>query len=425
MSITRESFARQVKDALQHIYDPAYLPQLELTRLLAGDGDLSWQERCQRLRHILIEAIERLDPGPQFSLRARERRTYAILSARYVRSMTAQAVMDELAISERQYWRERRKAIDALVQQLWEEYGERLRDAPAEAALPTERESVAREETDLLISHSVPEEVDVCQVVQQAASALAGLARSRQVRLRVEASEPGPLVVADRTILRQVCLNLLSYALGRAAEVRLEVHEGEETVELQVRASRASAPCEQGEGSDVGLQIVRRLVEAQGGHMAVTEDDASGWRVAVGLPRAQSLAVLVVDDNASIIRLFQRYLAGTRFRVVGAESGARALQAVERFRPAAITVDVMMPGQDGWDTLQALRARPDLQEVPIIVCSILDEPQLAFSLGADDFIRKPVQQSTLLQTLNRWVGQPRAARRHRAQPADTEAARPG
>ena len=426
MSITRESFARQVKDALQHIYDPAYLPQRELTRLLAADGDLSWQERCQRLRHILIEAIERLDPGPQFSLRARERRSFAILSARYVRSMTAQAVMDELAISERQYWRDRRKAIDALVQQLWEEYGERLREAPAGAALPTERESVAREETDLLISHSVPEEVDVCQVVQQAASALAGLARSRQVRLRVEASEPGPLVVADRTILRQVCLNLLSYALGRAAaEVQLEVREGEETVELQVCASRASAPSRQGEGSDVGLQIVRRLVEAQSGHMAVTEDDAAGWRVAVGLPRAQSLAVLVVDDNASIIRLFQRYLAGTRFRVVGAESGAKALQAVERFRPAAITVDVMMPGQDGWDTLQALRARPDLEEVPIIVCSILDEPQLAFSLGADDFIRKPVQQSTLLQTLNRWVGQPRAARRHRARPVDTGTTRPG
>ncbi len=420
MSITRERFAEQVKDALQHIYDPAYLPQLELTRLLAGDDNLSWQERSQRLRHILIGAIERLDPGPQFSLRGRERRSYAILSARYVRSMTAQAVMDELAISERQYWRDRRKAIDALIQQLWEEYGRRLQAEPADGGVPTERETAAREETDLLISRSVPEEVSVCQVVEQVASALSGLARSRRTRLQMEAPEPGPLVVADRTILRQICLNLLSHALGTAAaEVRLQVEEREETVGLLVSASTGPAAAVQPQRSDVGLQIVRRLVEAQGGHM-IMADDQSGWRVAVELPKAQSLAVLVVDDNASIIRLFQRYLAGTRYRAVGAESGAKALQLAEQVRPAAITVDVMMPGQDGWDTLQALRARPELQDVPIIVCSILDEPQLAFSLGADDFIRKPVQRSTLLQTLNRWVGQARiAARRHQGRPGDT------
>ncbi|MCL6431802.1 MAG: response regulator [Anaerolineae bacterium] len=419
MSLTRERFAAQVKDALQHMYDPAYLPQLELTRLLAGDGDQTWQERCQSLRRILIEAIERLDPGPQLPVRARERRMYAILSACYVRSLTARAVMEELAISERQYWRDRRRAIDALIQQLWEEYGQRLQAAPADAGVPTERETAAREETDLLISRSVPEEVSVCHVVEQAASALSGLAQSRRVRLRMEAPEPGLLVVADRTILRQICLNLLSHALGTAAaEVRLQVEEREETVGFLVSASTGPTAAVQPQRSDVGLQIVRRLVEAQGGHMIVAEDQ-SGWRVAVELPKAQSLAVLVVDDNASIIKLFQRYLAGTRYRVVGAESGAEALQLVEQVRPAAITVDVMMPGQDGWDTLQALRARPELQEVPIIVCSILDEPQLAFSLGADDFIRKPVQQSTLLQTLNRWVGEPRrAVRRHRARPED-------
>ncbi|MDI7275734.1 MAG: response regulator [Anaerolineae bacterium] len=422
MGLSRERFAEQVKDALQHIYDPAYLPQLELTRLLAGDGDLTWQERSQRLRRILIGAIERLDPGPQLPLRARERRTYAILSACYVRSMTAQAVMEELAISERQYWRERRKAIEALVQQLWEDYGQRLQAGPVEAAAITERETVAREEADLLISHSAPEEVSVREVVDQASSALHRLAQSRRIRLRVEATEPGPLVVADRTILRQIFLNLLSHAFGMPAndEIVLQIEERGESVEIVILASRPPTELAQPEQPDVGLQIVRRLVEAQGGYMAVAAGEEGLWRVVVGLPRAHSLAVLVVDDNAAIIKLFQRYLAGTRYRVIGAESGARALELVEQIKPAAITVDVMMPAQDGWDTLQALRARPELQDVPLIVCSILDEPQLALSLGADDFMRKPVQQATLLQTLNRWVTQPAAAaRRPPAQPEGT------
>ncbi len=428
MALTREAFAEQVKDALLHIYDLAYLPQLGLTRLLAADRELTWQERTQRLRRVLVEAIERLDPGPGLPLRARERRSYAILSACFARSMTAQAVMEELAISERQYWRERKRAIEALVEQLWEDYGSRVEARAIDLPLPTEHEELARKEADLLASHSTPEHVSLAEIVRQAAGALQKVIESRDIRLQVTGADTGLLVFADRTVLRQICLNLLTYAFDVAQEgaVALRLEEAPETVELSASTTtrrEGELPAAQ---THLGLKIVQRLVEAQGGRMAAPEVAMGRWSVAISLPRARSLPILVVDDNAATIRLFERYLAGTCYRVVPAESGALALELVEQVRPAAITLDVMMPGRDGWDTLQALRARPDLQHTPVIVCSVLDEPQLAFSLGADDFVRKPVNQAILLQALNRCLDRPQGgAPTHPAATADTGTAPTG
>jgi len=153
----------------------------------------------------------------------------------------------------------------------------------------------------------------------------------------------------------------------------------------------------------LGLNIVRQLVEAQDGRVHFQAGETALWSVAVDLPKAERVPILVIDDNQAIISLFQRYLAQSRYKVMGAESGRKALQVVSQIRPAAITLDVMMPSQDGWETLQALKAMPELRTTPIIVCSILNEPDLAYALGANDFIRKPVSQATLLQTLDRWL----------------------
>ncbi len=411
MEIAKEAFAEQVKDALLHIYDLAYRPQLDLMCLLIPEEGLTWQERTQRLRRILIQAIERLDPGSGFPLRSRERRSYAILSACYARSMTAQAVMDELAISERQYWRDRKRAIEALVDQLWDDYGPETPGGASVASAPAEQEAVAREEADCLVARSNPEEVSLGEIVQQAAGALQRVSEAKGLTLQIEGMEADLLVYADRIVLRQICLNLLSHALDVAAggTVSLRLSEGPEAMELAVATATGPGYEPSGEQANLGLKIVRRLVEAQGGYIDMSAGDARRWSAVVGLPRARSLPVLVIDDNAATIKLFQRYLAGSRYRVVAAESGPRGLELADQVRPAAITLDVMMPGQDGWDTLQALRARSDLHDTPVIVCSILDEPQLAYSLGADDFIRKPVKQEALLQTLNRWLGPPHGA----------------
>jgi CheY-like chemotaxis protein len=111
--------------------------------------------------------------------------------------------------------------------------------------------------------------------------------------------------------------------------------------------------------------------------------------------------VLVVDDNEEILDLYRRYLAAGKYAVSAAASAAEAEAVVECSTPDAIVLDVMMREVDGWELLQRLRARPGLRYVPVVVCSILNEPELAYALGAQAYLKKPIISDDLLATLDR------------------------
>jgi CheY-like chemotaxis protein len=134
------------------------------------------------------------------------------------------------------------------------------------------------------------------------------------------------------------------------------------------------------------------------------DETAQQWSAEIVLPAAQTPTILIIDDNRGLIELFQRYLAGHRVVVVGAESGDAALALLQQLTPQAIVLDVMMPHQDGWEVLQRLRAAPALAATPILVCSVLREHDLALTLGASDTLVKPVSQPALLDALRRWLG---------------------
>jgi CheY-like chemotaxis protein len=115
--------------------------------------------------------------------------------------------------------------------------------------------------------------------------------------------------------------------------------------------------------------------------------------------------VLVVDDNADTLQLLQRYLSNSRYRFNGTSDPQQALQLAEELAPKAILLDVMLPDVDGWELLGRLNEYPETSDVPVVVCTILPQEQLALSLGAAAFIPKPVSRSELLATLDRLLGQ--------------------
>ena len=114
--------------------------------------------------------------------------------------------------------------------------------------------------------------------------------------------------------------------------------------------------------------------------------------------------VLVVDDNANMLHLYGRYLAAGRYEVMAASSAVEAETSLAQALPDAIVLDVMMRDTDGWELLQRLRARRELRHVPIVVCSVLNEPKLALSLGAQAYLKKPVAVRDLLQALEQVLG---------------------
>ncbi|MEW6219252.1 MAG: ATP-binding protein [Thermodesulfobacteriota bacterium] len=108
--------------------------------------------------------------------------------------------------------------------------------------------------------------------------------------------------------------------------------------------------------------------------------------------------VLAVDDNPEVIDLIRKYLAPD-YEVVGLLGGQGVLQHARQLRPVAITLDIMMPGADGWQILQLLKASPDTQDIPVIIVSVVDEKKHGFSLGAAEYLVKPVDRALLLHRL--------------------------
>ena len=118
----------------------------------------------------------------------------------------------------------------------------------------------------------------------------------------------------------------------------------------------------------------------------------------VQMPTVQH-TVLAVDDNEDVLQLIRGFLSPHGYRVITAQTAQCALNSAATYQPYAITLDLMMPGQDGWQVLQTLLNQPDTDRIPIIVCSVLKQKALALSLGAVAFVEKPIREQALLSAL--------------------------
>jgi len=141
---------------------------------------------------------------------------------------------------------------------------------------------------------------------------------------------------------------------------------------------------------------------------------ADAQQVAIGLEQSESgftlsltlrslheeKVIALVEDNPDTVRLFSRLLTGRSYRLVGLTESSTALAEIAELMPDVVILDLMMSSMDGWEILQRLKADPRLRRVPVVICSVLDEPELAASLGAAGYLRKPVRSTQLLDCLN-------------------------
>jgi CheY-like chemotaxis protein len=149
-----------------------------------------------------------------------------------------------------------------------------------------------------------------------------------------------------------------------------------------------------GEGSTFTIRLPMRVEEGT--------EAAAGARAAVPqqVP-GEERVLLVVDDDPSALDLLGRTLQGAGMRVVTASDGQAALTLARTLRPAAITLDVLMPGMDGWEVLRELKADPETRDIPVLMVTMTDDRKLGYALGATEFLTKPVNRGQLLQLLER------------------------
>jgi len=295
-------------------------------------------------------------------------------------------------------------------------------------------------------------EVNMAELVESAMSTAIGLTKDKPIQLERFIEPDLPLVRADSTRIRQVLINFLSNAAKFTDQGTITVRVSRQVDTLigslpllpeiivsvtdtgpgitqadQVKLFRPfsqvdPSPTRKVGGSGLGLSISRLLVELHGGRIGVksqlgegstffftlpiqvSEAEAADKIEPTGQVVEQSNMVLIIEDDRQVIKLYERYLGEHGFQVTALMDPMRAVEVARELSPFAITLDIMMPRKDGWQVLKELKDDPETRSIPVVICSIIEDQEKGFSLGAVDYLAKPILEEDLIKALNRLNG---------------------
>jgi signal transduction histidine kinase/CheY-like chemotaxis protein len=285
--------------------------------------------------------------------------------------------------------------------------------------------------------------VSVADVVSQVASTVEPLAAKKQIHLETEAASAGQ-VVADEGKLKQMVLNLVSNAIKFTPEggtVTIAATRTAKRIEIAVsdtgigiaeediqRIFREFQQVDSGvnrkqQGTGLGLALTRSFAVLHGGEVRAESVLGKGSRFTIDLPidgggaRSSKAAnqavvkavgdasrplVLVVEDDPASAELLARQIERAGFRTENARTGTEAMAMAKQLKPVAITLDILLPDQDGWAVLTQLKRDDATSDTPVIVVSVVDNPELGKALGALDYFVKPVEARVLINRLSNF-----------------------
>jgi signal transduction histidine kinase len=254
------------------------------------------------------------------------------------------------------------------------------------------------------------------------------------------APDVGP-VQADELRIKQVIVNLLSNAVKFTSDGgRVDVQARADPSGVLVTVSdtgigvaaddreRIFDAFQQGgrkasttEGTGLGLTLSKRIIELHGGRIWVDSDVGAGSTFGFAIPAGAAVAatdargdsgqpdagqtVVVIDDDRRSVGLLKVYLEAVGLRMISARDGERGVDLVRRLRPAMVVLDILLPGLDGWQVLESLKADAATAAIPVIIVSILDERAKGLALGAAEYLVKPVSREELLEAFARCAAE--------------------
>jgi CheY-like chemotaxis protein/two-component sensor histidine kinase len=299
------------------------------------------------------------------------------------------------------------------------------------------------------------EHFTLAPLIANVVKTIEALAAKKGNQVAVDCDAAIGMMHADQMRLRQALLNLLSNANKFTdhgtitIDARQREEEGRDWVTIAVADTGIGMTVEQmGKlfqefsqadasttrkygGTGLGLAISKRFCQMMGGDITVESAPGRGSTFTIRLPRmvqsdealvteprkaaraqparpiareADAPLILIVDDDATVRELVQRHLERSGFTVVTASGGQEGLRLVRELRPAAVTLDIVMPDLDGWTVLAAIKGDPALASTPVVLMSIVDQKNRGYALGAADYLVKPVDRAKLVETLTNICG---------------------
>lgn len=283
--------------------------------------------------------------------------------------------------------------------------------------------------------------VDLPVVLNSTFTLIRERAKRHGIELSLDIDQRLGRFTVDERKLKQILLNLLSNAVKFTSDggaVSLKAVRQDEGVEISVVDTgigiepefqqkifdeffQVGDSAQKHQGTGLGLAVAKKYVELHGGRIRVQstkgqgstfvftlpvlsipgKNSASTVMLSATQPQARIPQVLVVEDDPSAAKLLSIYLMDAGFSVEVAADGEEGFEKAKSIRPSLITVDILLPKVDGWELLARLKADPVTALIPVVVVSIIDEPGRGFSLGAADYLLKPVDQDVLARVIQR------------------------
>ncbi len=389
------TFNSLFRDLISRIYDRVAIENHPLAAhfLIPSDSKV---RRADAIRQLILGEIENLRPmGSEILWQSPEWRPYLILNKRYVEAEEPTDIARSLFIGDRQYRRDHSRALQALSTRIWEICFSTNKDGEDQVS------PVGDDHQDFEFH---PEDLDLHEILDGVISLTSRRLASERVHLNLEIPDARMAIFTDRVVLRQILLSLLNYVMHMREDTSLSLKVKTDhglVLSLFFEADEQWASIQNDEQDT--LEFVRKLsprLPARLEEVYPPPGKAGPAEIHIIFGSAKPKTVLMVDDQPATLKMFQRYLSGTAWDLTGLSDPSQAVEAARKLQPALILLDVMMPRIDGWEVLQALQLDGQTKNIPIIICSAWGEPELAQSLGAVKFLKKPIIQKDLLEALS-------------------------
>ncbi len=416
--ITYEAFEKDFKEALSRFHDLEYRPPEALCQVL---GCLP-QEGKAAVRGAILHGIESLKPPVATPKSAYASLIYDLLWSRFQLRLTQEETAYQLNVSRRTVNRLQHSAADALTAVIWER-SQPARDRAADVTLPADPTSLQtsgqapdwnaqlQRELNSLEAKAPSATADVSEVIDNVLEIAGPMLRKQGVAVKVMSIQPNLIVTVHPVLLHQILLSALLH-------LSLYVVEGEIALYARLEDGNAKIALT-GDVAKDGLSQASLAEDLPTSHKINVETVLEGARafVWIAAPAVGKVTVLVVDDNEDMARFYRDCTIGTRYRIAHIAQGEHLPAAMDSLLPDVIVLDIMLPDIDGWRLLMRLHENPATRHIPVIICTVIREEELARSLGAASYLAKPVRPAQFIQALDQTC--PPAAEESSQPPANS------